>query len=386
MRRSIFFFVLLSLWILIPSVAADGTWSVDLVAGQDTTIGRVIFMINGDALTARYQITVDGWCMKTTHLYVDNTAPAHHAPGQFTYSHERNDCVVEDMYNVPTPDGDVFVAAHADTYYSPTNQTETVDPFSGMISLVALAGADSYLTATVSGALVGTYAAWCVDLDHLIYTGLTYTANIYDSTAGADGLVDYSANIDLVNYILNQDYVSQGYSVLAVQSAIWSLIDDTPSPYGLQIGTDVIIADALANGAGFVPGCGDVMGIIIEPIEGNAQHLVLEYPVPCSQDSSDQQARSETAWTIADWGIPFDQAWGMYFQLVDADTQTSSSDDSTIGEDPSDNTGDSGTTGNESSAQENPEPPRGRSAEAPGQNRDNSPPGGRKDDAPGQNK
>lgn len=392
--------ILMSMIFLLPSAYADGAWSMDLVAGQNTIIGKITFMINGGALSARYQITEDGWCMSATHLYVDNVAPEHHAPGRFTYTHQDLDCVTEDIYNVSTPVGDVFVSAHADTHYAPTDSSEdsTDDLFTGTSTLVASSGTNSYLTAQVSGAIDGTYPAWCVDLDNLIYTGLTYTSYSHDSTDGADGLVDYSENIDLINYILNQDYVSQGYSVLAVQSAIWALIDDTTSPYGFIIGTDVIVNDARANGEGFVPGCGDVMGIILEPIEDNAQHLIIEYPVPCSQDTSDDdQPRSETAWALADWGIAFDQGWGMYFQLVSTDNESTPAEENndTASSDAPGNSGSAPQANNNSNhenppaveqGQGNPEPPRNRNAEAPGQNRDqNTPPGNRSADAPGQN-
>ncbi|HPE54511.1 MAG TPA: hypothetical protein PK852_10410, partial [Mesotoga prima] len=41
-----------------------------------------------------------------------------------------------------------------------------------------------------------------------------------------------------------------------------------------------IVADALANGAGFVPICGDVIAAIIVP-EGSRQVTIIEVPMPC---------------------------------------------------------------------------------------------------------
>lgn len=59
--------------------------------------------------------------------------------------------------------------------------------------------------------------SWCVDLDHVIYQNTIYTADIYSSTEGLPyGLVEFPENLDLVNWILNQDYVGTPYRAVAV--------------------------------------------------------------------------------------------------------------------------------------------------------------------------
>ena len=148
MKRGIILFIsftVLLLWI--PFAFADGTWTIELVAGQHTTIGVVDVTISGDTLTANYQITSPGWCMTTTHFYAGNVAPAKSAPGQFQYKHEGLDCVTTDVFTVPTPEGDVFVAAHADTHFDPNNVDNIPDEqtdYTGITSLVATVGSDSY--------------------------------------------------------------------------------------------------------------------------------------------------------------------------------------------------------------------------------------------------
>lgn len=379
MKRGIL--LLFTCLIILSSMAivhADGTWSVDLVAGQHTTIGTVQFNITGDTLTATFQISSPGWCMTTTHFYAANVPPDRSAPGQFQYKHEGLDCVVTDVFTVPTPQGDVYVAAHADSHFDPNNldNLSPTDTLTGTTSLVVEPGTDSYLVAQVDGAITGTYNAWCVDLSHVIYTGAQYTANVYDSYQAPTDIVDIYANLDLINYIINQDYSSFA-KPYDIQVAIWLLIDNT-TPYGITDAALAIVDDAKLNGEGFVPGCGQILGVIVEPIENNAQHLILEYPAPCPQAPTDDTARSETAWGLADWGTAFRTGWGMYFQLVDVPDDANPTETPTVEPPPTD------------VPPPTAEPPsndhgnRARNDEAPGQNKSNDAPGNRNDEAPGQ--
>lgn len=376
MKRGMILFIsslVLLLWI--PLSSADGSWTIELVAGQNTTIGTVDVTISGDTLTATYQATAPGWCMSTTHFYASNVAPDKSAPGQFQYKHEGLDCVTSDVFTVPTPEGDVFVAAHADTHFDPNNvddNSEDPDDFTGITNLVATSGSDSYLVANVDGSITGSFAAWCIDLEHIIFTGQEYTANVYDSYESPVEIVDIYENLDLINYIINQDYSSFA-TTYDVQVAIWLLIDDQ-LPNGITDAALAIVDDALANGEGFVPGCGQILGVILEPIEDNAQHLILEVPAPCIPDAPEGNARSETAWAIANWGIAFKTGWGMYFQLVDAPDEPPAPQEPPVTEEPP-------------ATQEPPTNEHGnraRNDEAPGQDSSNQAPGNRSDEAPGQ--
>jgi hypothetical protein len=359
MKRGILLFFLGAMLLLVPTVLADGSWSFELVAGQNTPIGTVNVTISGATLTATYNVTAAGWCMTTTQFYAGNTPPSN-APGQFNDKHEGLDCVTTDSFVVTTPTGDVFVAAHADSHFDPANVSEPTDPLTGIATIVPTVGSSSYFNVTTSGGINGTYAGWCVDLGHFITPGVTYTANVHADSA--DGLVDFPENIDLVNYVMNQDYSALGATAMDVQTALWLLIDNT-IPVMITANARAIEADARANGEGFVAGCGGVVGVIVEPIENNAQHLILEYPAPCPLEGS---PRSETAWALASWGIEFGQGWGMYFMLVDApDTPPTS-------EEPGDTPPDSAEHGNNSRRDESPgyggaeEPPGDRSNESNG--------------------
>ncbi|MCF2906701.1 Ig-like domain-containing protein [Octadecabacter sp. CECT 8868] len=80
-------------------------------------------------------------------------------------------------------------------------------------------------------------------------------------------------NLDLISYILNEDLENNGFTGWEVQRAVWELTNDDDLAYldgidagfGLNANVDLILADAAANGEGFVAGVGDKIGVIIDP-------------------------------------------------------------------------------------------------------------------------
>lgn len=80
-------------------------------------------------------------------------------------------------------------------------------------------------------------------------------------------------NLDLINYILNQDHENNGFTGWEVQRAVWELtndddlafLDGVDPGFGSDANVDLILADAAALGEGFVAGVGDVVGLIIDP-------------------------------------------------------------------------------------------------------------------------
>jgi hypothetical protein len=317
--------LLLCLWILVSIgavVSADET-VIDLVAGQHEVIGNVTVEQIGDELIVTYNVTSTGWCLTTTHLYVGSTPAQRHSPGRFPYKHENLDCVTVDTFTISDLTTDtVYVAAHADAFFSVNNNID----LNGTVQFTLDPSIDSYFDNVISGMIAGDYLAWCVDVDTAIHLNVKYEG-ITHSTLGSfpAELVDRPENMDLINYIINQDYLGQGMSADDIQMAIWSLIDDRAPNPGTANTANVaaIVADALANGEGFFPTCGDVVAIIIEPTV-EAQTTIIEYPVPCL----DGPDRKETAWALADGGIAFRQGWGSYFtvQLNAADTAIAPAD------------------------------------------------------------
>ena len=80
-------------------------------------------------------------------------------------------------------------------------------------------------------------------------------------------------NLDLINWILNQDFESNGFSGVEVQRAIWELTDSFDTAYldaidpalGDDTNVNFIVAEAIANGEGYMPGVGDKLGVILDP-------------------------------------------------------------------------------------------------------------------------
>lgn len=151
-------------------------------------------------------------------------------------------------------------------------------------------GGPSYFPVTTisgGGALNGSYEGWCVDTEHVIYQNTPYNANVFSSyEALPAGLVDHPENFDLVNWIINQDFVGKPsagglglYTYSDVQYAIWSLIDNAVSNsglYDLNATRALQIRDAaLAHGEGFMPTCGNMIAVVLQPVGGVNQTITI---------------------------------------------------------------------------------------------------------------
>ena len=139
------------------------------------------------------------------------------------------------------------------------------------------------VTVSGDGALNGTYSGWCADIDHTIAENTNYTANVFSSyeTLPA-GLIENANNLDLVNWIINQDFVGTpaggtlgNYTYGDVQRAIWEFIEDNPAATTNGLGlwdqqrVNQIKAAASANGEGFTPTCGDFVAVILQPVDSS---------------------------------------------------------------------------------------------------------------------
>lgn len=163
--------------------------------------------------------------------------------------------------------------------------------------------AKSYFTVNVTddGPLNGTFPGWCADWNTHIEDGVQYNATFWSSLAAVPtDVVDHPENLDLVNWIINQNFVGNTYTLGDVQLAIWSLIDDefdasTVGPYS-QARVDTIVGLAKKNGEGYDPGCRKLVGIILIPSDPTDGHhtqntiiLVPRYKFPkCEVPDNDQ--------------------------------------------------------------------------------------------------
>lgn len=148
--------------------------------------------------------------------------------------------------------------------------------------------------------------AWCVDVDLSLGVEGPLDFSVYSSYDVPEGKYENAQNFDLVNYILNQDYVGKEsasggvYTFGHVQWAIWELIDDrncsactfltNPTgawrndPNNVVKGQEIVDA-ALANGDGFVPGVGELLAVVLDP--AGKQPIIIGKEVPAKEQECD---------------------------------------------------------------------------------------------------
>ena len=299
-----------------------------LFAGQDIDVGTVSVWNDGDYLYVEYVVDAEYWCLTETHLHVaispENIPQkkGNPIPGKFDYKSE-HDCVTNYTYEIPLtwdPDTQLSIAAHAVVCQRAGNFIAGLNfPDTVTFSVIDhYCGGPAYFPHVyINGLSIGELDVygWCVDTDNTIGSNKLYTANIYSSYETLpDGLIEYPENLDLVNWILNQGFVGQPsacggpYTYSDVQLAIWTLIEDNLSTIGLcawsQCRVNEILAAADANGEGFEPGCGDIICVILESVDGE-QVIIGEVVIECG---------CETAWGDGE-DFP-GKNWATYFTYV----------------------------------------------------------------------
>lgn len=286
--------------------------TTDLIAGQHHDAGDITVTNDGTNLYITYTLEGD-WTMSEAHLYVGTTFPKKNAPGQFPYKATNLGGVTEYTFTVPLGAWDcgtnLIIAAHAVVTdgavggfgtqtgwgFGPTGFTNkwgwymgyTVEPFCPLptntlnFKVAYPNGTTSYFLHTFTGIGGGFimsdntgYTGWCVDLFHNITPGTTYQAKVYssyDETMPADLLDD---DWDMVNYILNHKQGSRD----DIQNAIWYFVGG--GGYPSDPDAQAMIADALANGEGFVPTFGQISAVVVDPVQ-NVQITIIEIVCEC---------------------------------------------------------------------------------------------------------
>jgi len=312
---------------------ATGTLTTDLIAGKHYKAGEVIVTSDGTNLTVKY-VTAPGYMISETHLSVTESleeVPGYDPDkggnpkiGNFNYTDEWDPWqTVVEYKDIPITATPMYIMAHAVVNGVSCDPAAIVLPESGNLSIVQPnPNKKSFFEISLSnaGILNGIFDGWCADWDRRIWPDIiydVYPVSTYDPDIASMGLVEQPANLDLVNWILNQDFIGKSTPFGAItygdiQQAIWALIDEgTYGSSGLgswSIDRALWIkAEAMANGEGFVPKGGQVFGILMVPYGDTrdkivAQITLIPYPVVCG---------SETAWGA---GLDFGGAsWAMYF-------------------------------------------------------------------------
>jgi hypothetical protein len=179
------------------------------------------------------------------------------------------------------------------------------------IEVVNKPGNNGYFDISIDGADV--VQAYCSDRlpslgaddDFIDFTVISS----YDTSILAGGVFEdvYTnpQNFDKVNWILNNVDISSGsqYTYGHVQYAIWKLIEGpfdndftdflTPTPGDWDSAVDdalgdEIYDDAVANGEGYTPGCGEKVGLLLIPADfDNVQSLLISKDLPEAEEECD---------------------------------------------------------------------------------------------------
>lgn len=267
--------------------ACGDSASVPLLAGNQV-VGKVIMSVDGNLLTLTYESTND-WVLTATQAHV-GASPADipldtngdPLTGQFDYQTSHTPPVNYFTYQVDVTDlGEVTIAANAVArkVLGEQSNVEILDHIlpESMNLTVKFTKDPSYFETTItgSGVIDGVYPGNCIDLDHGITPGVTYhmsAVSSYSSNAALLAqLVDKPENLDLVNYLINQDYSAIGAKGSEMQAAIWTLLDDkTPTSGigGITFNQNIVaqlVADAHENGEDYLPECDGKVMVIGNP-------------------------------------------------------------------------------------------------------------------------
>jgi hypothetical protein len=323
---------------IIPGIAhteAD-PFETDLIAGQHHDAGEVLVWNDGNTLFVKF-VAAEGWEMKTTHLHVaedEDDIPQKNGnppPGKFDYKGEHDPPVTEITYEIEWDgDDDIVIAAHADMCQEimksgglsdvEDNLPETVTVTAWHATTIGYLTGYFKVTISDGGDLNDDYDGWCIDLGSNMIDGHSFSADVYSSYKAIPlGTVEHPENLDLVNWILNQEYIGEdsdcdgAYTFGDIQRAIWTLIEKSQSTTYLgdwdQCRVDEILADA-DDKDGFIPGCDEYLVIILIPEDiEDGQICIIKIPIPCEFEE-----KCETAWGE---GEDFSgKNWAMFFEYT----------------------------------------------------------------------
>ena len=303
-----------------PDLDETCTFSqTDLIAGQNTVVGTVTVTSDGINYTITYNVDA-GYCLTETHLSVVKnpddfpmTNSGNPKNGHFEYS-DYYDCGSNEPFTVPVSRGS-YIAAHGVVNCKSESLDEIVVNLPETIAkfCTSTQGPDAYLNIGVAdGFLSGNYGAWCIDDDLGIDLETCYeNVEVFASTETLPDVFEYPENFDLVNWLLNQEVVGADYTYGDLQFAIWRLLDDVRADECLDCNlgewnidsAEELVQWAKENGDGFIPDCGEFVGIILIP--DGFQPLIIPYPINCNDCE-------ETIWAK---GCDFPgNNWAMYFR------------------------------------------------------------------------
>lgn len=316
-------------------------YKTDLIADQIYDVGNVTVWNINDTIFVKYMTTGE-WLINETHLHIEcelyDIPQENGNPiiAEFDYQSIHEIGVTEYTYkitrsyrcNVNRP---LSIAAYAYVYKEEIiGGLDYIENNLPNITVVRAVHAtnippynQSYFKTQIIGDdfIEGIYNGWCVDLDSNMIDYKLFCARVYSSYETIpDGMLEKPENLDLVNYILNQHYIGKpsccgvAYTFGDVQRAIWGLIEDQQSNTSYlgpwkQCRVNEILTNANTNGEGFVPGCGQIVAIILDPVnKQDGQISIIEFNITCETIKI-----YKPAWG-AGLNFPGDE-WATYFKF-----------------------------------------------------------------------
>jgi hypothetical protein len=276
---------------------------VPLIAGQNLTVGTITVTNDLQYLHVSYNVTVPNWYITETHVAVATSlagipqaAQNNPVPGQFPYSNQHNPAVTSFTYDIPlswVEGTELFLAAHAAMvkkvngvvvqnetgwggdhkfpskkwayYFHWTVQGCHINLPTGPVGVTMYyPGTTSYWSHVLSNVPAGydvsdgTFMAWCLQQNVYAYPGTLYQATLYAATDPALPSIFAGFDWNRINWVLNH---KNGAPVNDIQTVIWYFTGAgayPTTPEGIAL-----VQDAQANGAGYVPGPGEIMATIV---------------------------------------------------------------------------------------------------------------------------
>jgi hypothetical protein len=193
------------------------------------------------------------------------------------------------------------------------------------VEVVSKPGTNGYFDISLDGGDV--IQAYCADrlpslgadddfLDFAVVS--TYDSSLQDGGEYGNVFTN-KEEFDKVNWILNNIDISEGseYTYGHVQYAIWRLIEGpfvndftdflTPNPGEWRPATDDAKGEAIfnmaeANGDGYEPGCGDLLGLVLIPSNPDVvQSLLIAQEIPAEEECSDCEGKVTDLTLNWDW-------------------------------------------------------------------------------------
>ncbi|MFN8548300.1 MAG: hypothetical protein U0527_10150 [Candidatus Eisenbacteria bacterium] len=306
---------------------AQGSYVFDLYAGagqcattHGTLVGQLLVNYTGSTATIEYR-TCGTYKMTEEHLYVgsdilprDRWGRYTVAPGRYPFHGYNTAGVQSKVFTVNGLSGQIYIVAHAKVIGDftqgdcgvrgcpspcdagfhpevldlalPTTPVTLQVHFQGNVPLFGQN--DAYLQGNLSGAGIFDSPAgvfnvptFCIDIDHDIDSNpapVTMISSYSPDAALLACSLDHPENLDVVNWILNQDRTQWGADQRDIQAAMWALTDngftycgganDACTRGGITFSksrVQAIVAEALAEGEGFYPPCDGVVAVILHP-------------------------------------------------------------------------------------------------------------------------